>query len=219
MALEFLGSLQDAASLYILGDLFEYWVGDDAGIPFYKDVIAALATLSSAGCAVTVMLGNRDFLLGDAFADASGSHLVREDELLIDLHGEPVLLMHGDTLCTDDTDYQQFRATVRNEEAQAAFLAKSIEERIAYAGQLRDQSRELSAEKAAELMDVNAQEVQSRMELHACQTLIHGHTHRPADHVNLPAGKRRLVVGDWHATHAQYVVCDEEQLVLKTWTI
>ena len=164
------------------------------------------------------MLGNRDFLLGDAFADASGTHLVRDDELLIDLHDEPILLMHGDTLCIDDRDYQQFRAQVRNREAQAAFLAKSIDERIAFAEHLRDQSRAHSAEKTSEIMDVNIHEVQSRLKMHDCHTLIHGHTHRPADHVNLPSGNRRLVVGDWHATQAQYVLCDEKQLALKSWT-
>ena len=165
------------------------------------------------------MLGNRDFLLGDAFADATGTHLVRDDELLIDLHGEPVLLMHGDTLCIDDREYQQFRTQVRDRDTQAAFLAKSIDERIAHAGHLRDQSRAHSAQKIPEIMDVNTQEVQSRLAMHNCHTLIHGHTHRPADHVNLPSGNRRLVVGDWHATQAQYVLYNDKQLALRTWTV
>ena len=165
------------------------------------------------------MLGNRDFLLGDAFADASGANLVRDDELLIDINGETILLMHGDTLCIDDRDYQQFRSQIRNRESQAAFLAKSIDERIAYAGHLRDQSREHSAQKTLEIMDVNTREVQARLKMHDCHTLIHGHTHRPADHVNLPSGNRRLVVGDWHATQAQYVLFDGKQLALKTWTV
>ena len=218
MALDFFNALDDAASLYILGDLFEYWIGDDAGLPIYQDAIAALASLSAAGCTVTVMLGNRDFLLGDAFAAATGARLICDDELLIDVHGKPVLLLHGDTLCIDDTAYQKFRMQVRKHEWQAQFLAKSIDERIAIAAQLREQSRNSSAGKTSELMDVNLAEVQSRLGVHHCQTLIHGHTHRPADHIDLSSGTRRLVVGDWQPTQAQYVLSNDKDLSLETWT-
>lgn len=214
LALEFLAQVPPAESLYVMGDLFEYWIGDDAGIPLYKDVVSALAALSDSGCQITIMHGNRDFLLGGAFAQATGASLVIADELMIDLDGEPVLLMHGDTLCTDDTEYQAFRKQVRDAQWQQAFLAKSIEERIAYATGLRKQSRDLSAEKTNELMDVTASQVGARFDARQCNTMIHGHTHRPKEHLDEPIGTKRLVLGDWHPEHAIYAVHNTAGLYL-----
>ena len=218
LALNFFQQVHGAKALYILGDLFEYWVGDDSGIALYQDVITALATLSRSGCELCVMLGNRDFLLGEDFAQAAGAQLVREDELVLTIDAKPVLLMHGDTLCVDDTDYQTFRAQVRDQQWQQAFLDKPVQERIAYAEQLRGQSRHLSAAKTPELMDVNIGQVQSRLAVHGCRTLIHGHTHKPQVHRDEAPETRRFVVGDWHPAHAQFVARDEKGLQLRTFS-
>ena len=216
LALDFFESLPARASLYILGDLFEYWIGDDAGIKLYPEIINALAKLDDRRCKTFVMHGNRDFLLGHSFAEAAKVHLVREDELLIRHDGLPVLLMHGDTLCIDDKPYQAFRQTVRDPQWQASFLNESVDERSAYAQQLREQSSELTSRKAQSIMDVNEACVRERLAAHDCHTLIHGHTHRPAvHHQQHGSGYRRLVVGDWHDTYAQYAVSDKEGLQLK----
>lgn len=210
LALDFFDQNDGVDNLYILGDLFEYWIGDDAGLPMYADIITSLAALSRRGCGITVMLGNRDFLLGESFAEAASVVLCRDDELLVMLDDEPLLLMHGDTLCTEDHDYQKFRQQVRDELWQAAFLKKSIDERLTYAASIREQSRKLSAHKTHELMDVNGTMVTQRLAAHQCQRLIHGHTHRPDVHIDEQSGNCRMVVGDWHATHARYVVKNAE---------
>lgn len=215
LALDFLQQAHDAKAIYILGDLFEYWIGDDAGVSVYQPVIEALSAVSATGCELTIMLGNRDFLLGDAFAEAIGAKLVQEDELVIELDGEPVLLLHGDTLCTDDHQYQTFRQQVRNPQWQQSFLAKTIDERMAYAAHLREQSQQISADKSIELMDVNASQVQARFSARQCQTMIHGHTHRPCVHVDQATAATRLVLGDWHPDHACYAVKDANGLHLK----
>lgn len=216
LALGFLQQVRGARALYILGDLFEYWVGDDSGITLYQDVMAALAMLSASGCHLFVMLGNRDFLLGEEFAQAAGAQLIREDELLVTIDAEPVLLMHGDTLCVDDTDYQTFRQQVRDRQWQQAFLNKPVQERIDYANQLRERSRTFSATKTSEVMDVNIEEVRSRLAAHRCRTLIHGHTHKPYVHLDETPHSQRLVVGDWHPAHAQFVVKDKQGFHLRT---
>lgn len=215
LALDFFSACKQLDALYILGDLFEYWVGDDAGITLYSHVIEALAELGRQGCPVTIMHGNRDFLLGEAFAQASGATVVKSDELIVHWQNQPVLLLHGDTLCVDDDAYQAFRSQVRNSQWQSAFLSRSIEERVNYAAQLREQSRELSAGKPDELMDVCLQEVEHRLKANQCSIMIHGHTHRPAHHTG--DDYQRLVVGDWHASHAQYVLMHNTSLSLKTW--
>ena len=212
LALRFIQEAQGASHLYILGDLFEYWLGDDGGIKLYTPVIQALRKLANSGCAITVMHGNRDFLLGEQFAKESGATLIRDDELIIHLNNEPVLLMHGDTLCTDDTDYQRFRTMVRNPQWQSEFLGLSIEERTQQARQMRTSSKDASAGKRSCIMDVNTDMMNDRMRIHDCQTLIHGHTHRPAVHELGSA--RRWVVGDWHPDNACYVRFDGEQLEL-----
>lgn len=200
----FLQFLQQTAgqvdALYILGDLFEAWIGDDA-VPADHPVLTALARFSASGTPLYVMRGNRDFLLGKQFAEATGATLLA-DPTVITLGGEPVLLMHGDLLCTDDHEYQQFRAMVNDPEWQRGFLARSVEERIALAKEARDEStarNSMLADTSDSIMDVNQQAVMDAMLQHGVHRLIHGHTHRPDTHVFDLDGQRatRLVLGDW----------------------
>jgi len=191
--------------LYILGDLFEYWLGDDAGIPAHRDFIDALAQLPKNGCGLTVMHGNRDFLLGENFAKASGATLVTEDEMTLKLGNSHAVLMHGDTLCIDDTDYQSFRSLVRQKAWQTHFLNQSIEERVYQAQALRKASHDANANKHSEIMDVNASAVSDCVQNSKCSVLIHGHTHRPATHQLPGYDATRYVLGDWHPNSAKYL--------------
>jgi len=189
-----------AEALYILGDLFDYWIGDEAvDEPGMRPVIAALAALTAVGVPVHVMHGNRDFLLGAGFARATGCRLLAEPAV-IELNGEPTLLLHGDTLCTDDTDYQKFRAQVREPNWVREFLAKTLAERLTIVQQLRELSQAAMSAKPMEIMDVNPQAVEDAMREAGVQRLIHGHTHRPGTHEftldDKPA--RRIVLGDWY---------------------
>lgn len=191
--------------MYILGDLFEYWLGDDAGLPAHAPFIDALAQLSHHGCGLTVMLGNRDFLLGNEFAKATQANLVTDNQLRVQLGDTEAALMHGDTLCTDDTEYLKFRSMVRQPAWQESFLNSSIDARVQQALALRQASIDANANKQSEIMDVNAEAVSRCIEDSGCPVLIHGHTHRPAIHP-LPAQQAtRYVVGDWHPTHAKYL--------------
>jgi len=195
----FVDGCRGADALYILGDLFEAWVGDDDDSPLGTTVCAALHRLTQAGTPVFVMHGNRDFLLGEDFAERSGCTLL-PDPVRIELYGESVLLSHGDMLCTDDTEYQRFRALVRNPDWQGQFLAKPLAERRAMAAALRQQSREATRAKAEYIMDVNQDAVLGTLHRHGVARLIHGHTHRPAVHEFEVDGKpaRRIVLGDWY---------------------
>lgn len=198
--LDFLaGEARRAEALYILGDLFEAWIGDDDDDPHHARVTAGLRALAEAGVPVRVMHGNRDFLLGADFAARSACRLLPEHEL-IELYGEPTLLLHGDTLCTDDTAYQQFRAQVRSPAWQQAFLAKPLAERRAFAAQARRESRLAQSRLDQAIMDVNPEAVKKVMREHGVRRLIHGHTHRPAVHEfeldGAPA--TRIVLGDWY---------------------
>lgn len=198
--LDFLAGLDsDCAALYILGDLFEAWIGDDEDDPHFLEVLTGLRAATARGLAVSVMHGNRDFLLGDGFARKTGCKLLTEPAL-IDLGDERVLLLHGDTLCTDDGEYQQFRALVRDPAWQTQFLARPLAERRAMAAQMRETSRQRTGEKRAEIMDVNREAVAATMREHGVRTLIHGHTHRPAIHAFSLDGQpaRRIVLGDWY---------------------
>ena len=188
-----------AEALYILGDLFEVWLGDDAITPDRQAVIDALKNFTSHGIPVYVMTGNRDFLLGEHFARLTGCTLIT-DPHRIDLYGHPVLLMHGDTLCTDDVDYQQIRALLRGQAWQQSFLAKTLEERISFAKDAREKSMAATQEKAGEIMDVNNQAVAEILKKHQVKRLIHGHTHRPAVHRHDVNGQTatRIVLGDWY---------------------
>ena len=187
-----------AGALYILGDLFEAWVGDDDDAPLAQEVVAALAQLTAAGTQVFFAHGNRDFLVGDEFARRAGAVLLGETTV-VEFGGERVLLMHGDTLCIDDHDYQEFRAMVRDPAWQSQFLALPLMARRALAAQARDASRLSTRGKPPEIMDVNASAVADAMRSSRVRHLIHGHTHRPATHHftldNVPA--KRTVLGDW----------------------
>ena len=190
---------RDADALYILGDLFESWIGDDDDASLALRVAHALRALSDSGVPIYFMHGNRDFLLGASYAERAGMTLLA-DPTILDLHGERVLLMHGDTLCIDDIEYQKFRMLVRNPAWQAQFLAKPLAERGAFAAQARGESRKQTAMKAAEIMDVNQGAVESAMRTHGVRRLIHGHTHRPATHrFDLDGtSAERIVLGDWY---------------------
>ena len=187
--------------LYILGDLFEYWAGDeDLDDPVAQRVVASLRTLGDSGVAIAFMAGNRDFLIGDTFASAAG--LARlPDPWRVRVGGVDLLLSHGDALCVDDVDYQNFRATVRDPAWQRAFLAKSLAERRSVIADVRVRSEEAKREKAAEIMDVNTDAVCAQFAAHPGAILIHGHTHRPAHHVHpvRTQPRERWVLTDWDA--------------------
>jgi len=187
-------------ALYILGDLFEYWIGDEAvEQEEFRSIIRGLRELTASGTPVFVMHGNRDFLMGAGFEKASGGRLLK-DPAHIDLYGTPTLLMHGDSLCTDDTEYMTFRAKVRNPAWQKEFLGKSVAERDRIVHDFREISKNSTAAKKPEIMDVNQKAVESVMREHRVQRLIHGHTHRPKEHVFNLDGRpaRRMVLGDWY---------------------
>lgn len=188
-----------ADALYILGDLFEFWLGDDVPSTCSMEVAAAMSRLVDKGLPCYFIHGNRDFLLQDAYAYSAGLTLLPEEHV-IDLYGERVLLMHGDSLCTDDLPYQQFRTMVRNPAWQQEFLARPPQERLQIALQARDASAEHKGNVEMAIMDVNATEVDSAFERHDVQKMIHGHTHRPAIH-DLAVGDKtaqRIVLGDWY---------------------
>ena len=197
--LDFLsGEARDADTLYILGDLFEVWLGDDDPNPYYAGMKAAIRELVDSGIPVFFMHGNRDFMIGDEFATDTGVTILQDPEL-IDLHGEKVLLSHGDALCTDDVEYQRFRAMTRNPEWQAMMLAKTIQERIAHALEARQGSVEHGKSLDDEITDVNQGAVEALIRKHGVDILLHGHTHRPAIH-EVRLGDRtatRIVLGDW----------------------
>ena len=188
-----------ARELYILGDLFEAWIGDDDDDPRLQPVIESLAQLSKAGVPSAVMHGNRDFLLGQRFCEATGCRLLGDFER-IEIHGRPVLLMHGDLLCTDDTRYMTLRATLRDPNWQQSFLAKPLPERRVIAADLRNLSATEIAAKPDEIMDVNQTTVEQTMRQFDVELLLHGHTHRPAVHTFSLDGRKatRIVLGAWY---------------------
>lgn len=195
------GEARGADALYILGDLFEAWVGDDDPSEAGAFVAARLHALVASGVPVYFIRGNRDFLLGDVYAARCGMTLL-DDPTVVDLYGTPTLLLHGDLLCTDDTAYQQFRAQTRDPQWQAQFLAQPLAARLAFAAQARAASQarygELLAQGAAETIgDVAPATVQAFFERHGVRRMVHGHTHRPAIH-DAGHGRTRIVLGDWY---------------------
>lgn len=188
-----------AESLYILGDLFEAWVGDDDTDPTMKPVIEGLAALAKAGVPCAIMHGNHDFLIGKRFALATGCRLLGDYETA-EIHGEPVLLTHGDLLCTDDVRYMQLRGMLRDPTWQREFLGKPLAERKAIADQIRSASVTDSSSKSDEIMDVNADTVVETMERFGVRRLLHGHTHRPGVHTFTVGGEpaERIVLGAWY---------------------
>jgi UDP-2,3-diacylglucosamine hydrolase len=189
---------QTIDELYILGDFFELWLGDDEQSALNNEVIEALSSLP---CEVFIMHGNRDFLIGEAFCNAAGAKLL-PDPCSINLGDQPALLMHGDSLCTRDEEYMKARVLLRSDAFQKDFLSKQIQERKIIAQQIRGKSVQVSREKAEDIMDVTLEEVSKVMDQAGTSILIHGHTHRPAVHeVVLQAGPgTRYVLGDWHTS-------------------
>ncbi len=208
---DFLGApAAQAEALYILGDLFEYWAGDDDDDPFNATVSAALRELAGRGVALYLMHGNRDFLIGSRFSTTCGATLL-PDPTRLDLYGTSTLLMHGDTLCTDDLEYQTFRLQVRNPDFQREFLAQPLAKRKRKIENMRAASEATKKIKPEAIMDVTAAAVETQLRIHAYPRLIHGHTHRPAIHHHTVDGRRceRWVLADWY-TSGSYLHCDAQ---------
>jgi UDP-2,3-diacylglucosamine hydrolase len=194
------GKARSSEALYILGDFFEYWIGDDdLEDPFNAVLAGLLRQLTDGGVRLYLMHGNRDFLLGARFCEATGAELLA-DPSVHEIEGVRTLLVHGDTLCTDDLDYQNWRRTARSEAFQREFLAKSLaERRLAIVG-MREKSKEVVRAKPAEIMDVNDEAVAQAMRTHAVSRMVHGHTHRPGRHALTIDGRpaERWVLPDWY---------------------
>lgn len=205
----FLGFLKTHAmgveQLYILGDFFEAWIGDDERTPLQEQVAAALREVRDSGTEIFLMHGNRDFLIGNDYCERAGATLL-DDPTVVDLYGTPALLMHGDSLCTADVEYQKFRANMRNPQMQKMMLARPLADRQQMARQLRQMSMAKNQGKAEDIMDVTPEEVVKELEHHGVQLMIHGHTHRPAIHDLEANGEpaRRIVLGDWD-THVWWL--------------
>jgi UDP-2,3-diacylglucosamine hydrolase len=191
--------VRHADALYILGDLVEAWIGDDDDAELPQRIAAAIRAVRDAGVPVYFMVGNRDFLLGEAFAKRAGMTLL-EDGAVHDMYGRPTLLMHGDVLCTDDTAYQAVRQQVRTPEWQQQILSMPLEARRAFAAKAREDSKAHTGSTMESIMDVNGDAVAAIMRNAAVTRLIHGHTHRPAVHTFELDGKaaERIVLGDWY---------------------
>jgi UDP-2,3-diacylglucosamine hydrolase len=208
-----------AEALYILGDFFDAWIGDDDDSELVQDVARELHQLRELGVAIYFMHGNRDFLLGEAYASRAGMILIR-DGTIIDLYGTATLLMHGDSLCTDDVEYQQFRTMVRSAQWQQQILAQPLAARRALAAQLREKSQSMNSLKADDIMDVSPTEVVAQMQAAGVTRMIHGHTHRPARHsltVNEQSAER-IVLGDWHDS-GWCIKADKNNIELIDWPL
>lgn len=192
------GRARSASALYILGDFFEAWIGDDGMSPFQQSICQALRAVSDRGTAVYLMHGNRDFLIGQAFCEAAGCTLL-SDPSVVDLGGERILLMHGDSLCTRDVGYLKLRRVLRNPLTLWILRHLSLANRQRLARKLRSESKAQTQMKATEIIDVTPEEIPQVMAAHGVRTLIHGHTHRPAIHKLMVDGEpaRRIVLGDW----------------------
>ena len=202
-----------AEALYILGDFFEAWIGDDEETELQQQIAGALRRLHDEhGVSLYLMHGNRDFLIGEAFCTRAGATLL-DDPTVVDLYGEPTLLMHGDSLCTRDEEYQKFRRNMRNTQWQQAFLQRPLADRQQVARQLRQISMMKNQGKQEAIMDVTPEEVVEQMQRHGVRRLIHGHTHRPATHKLAVEGESalRYVLGDWDAALWYLEVLPEQQ--------
>jgi UDP-2,3-diacylglucosamine hydrolase len=211
------GPARGAAALYILGDLFDLWLGDDQlRDPLAAGVAAALAELAQSGTAIYLQRGNRDFLLGERFARLSGATLL-DDAVVHELHGTPTLIMHGDQLCTDDVGYQRFRAWWQDPVHRRRFLALPFFARRGIGAALRSRSRKAMANKPEVIMDVNAGAVAAALRERGVTRLIHGHTHRPARHEHDVDGRTcvRVVLADWYQ-RASYLEVSEAGMTPRT---
>jgi UDP-2,3-diacylglucosamine hydrolase len=204
------GPARGADGVFIMGDLFDLWIGDDANMAHYPEEISALKNLSDSNVPLYLMHGNRDFLMSEAFLRATGATLLK-DPTVIRLHGTPTVLSHGDMLCTDDVAHMKGRREWLDPARQAAFLSQPAAVREKIARQLRVESSHNKTLKPADIMDVTQQAVEDLMRACKARQLIHGHTHRPAIHDFLLDGApaRRIVLSDWHDDHGSMLVCDE----------
>lgn len=207
------GPARHARAVYLLGDIFEAWIGDADGLQTYAAEVAALRALTAAGVDVQLQHGNRDFLIGTGFERATGVRLIA-DPMLVDLEGRPTLLMHGDRLCTDDVAYQRWRRLSRHALVQSGFAALPVAAKQAVARWLRRRSRQSTQRKAATIMDVNDTAVREAFEQYGVDRLIHGHTHRPQVH-RVGLGSRtgeRIVLPDWREDRRDYLEIEGERL-------
>ncbi len=215
-----LENIRGADALYVLGDLFEVWVGDDNLDDYNQSVVNAFRQLSDSGTRLFFVHGNRDFLLGQGFATATGGELLPENKL-IDCYGQKILVMHGDQLCTLDEKYMAFRAQSRDPAWQQMMLEKPLDQRLMIATMWRMQSKANNANKAENIMDVTPADVVRVLEEAGVQTLLHGHTHRPAVHAVEASGQpaQRIVLGDWREDSGEAVIAmaDENGLQPVTW--
>jgi UDP-2,3-diacylglucosamine hydrolase len=202
---DFLLLPQAGDDLYILGDFFNYWVGDDIDDKYADQIKQVLKATSERGVSLFIMHGNRDFLIGDVFCQDTGCTLLN-DPTLIQLADQPALLMHGDSLCTKDIEYQDFRKLARSPAWKQDFLSKPIADRVAFAENARKQSQNYNSIKDDAMMDVVSEDVQAVLDKHSCARMIHGHTHRPSFHNWKHESKEfeRIVLGDWY-THGYYL--------------
>lgn len=193
------GEARTAEALYILGDLFESWVGDDDPNPHYAKIKSDLRALVDSGIPTFFMHGNRDFMIGEGFAEDTGIRLL-EDPLVVEIHGSRVLLSHGDAYCTDDHEYQAVRRMTRDPDWQAMMLAKPLDERLAFAAQARADSAARGGTLDEMISDVNAGAIETVMREHGVDLMLHGHTHRPNVHQLTVDGQpaTRIVLGDWY---------------------
>ena len=196
-------------TIYILGDLFEYWLGDDDPNPSYREIKLLLKNLSQKGISIFFMHGNRDFLIGEKFAEEAGCHIL-PDPHVMDLFGKKVLMSHGDIFCTDDKEYQSFRNQTRDPAWKESILSKSLRFREEFAKKARLESSKHTSSKKNEIMDVNKDEIIKMYEKYNVDIIIHGHTHRPAIHDIFFNGKncQRIVLGDWYE-QGSILRCDE----------
>lgn len=210
---------QDAQALYILGDFFDVWIGDDDDSPLATQTAAQLRQVAGKGVAIYLMHGNRDFLLGEQFSKNAGAQLI-DDPTIVQLGDRSAVLMHGDTLCTRDVDYMAFRAQVRNPQWQAQALAQPLAVRRHIAMELRNQSKSMSSLKAEDIMDVTPEEVVRVLEDSNANLLIHGHTHRPKHHFLTVKDQsaERIVLGDWH-DHGWCLRAEGSELSLESWRL
>ncbi len=208
---DYLENLTDAKALYILGDFFEVWIGDDYESPLVNEVKSALKALTLRGIQLYIMHGNRDFLIGEDFCQQAGATLLA-DPSVIDFDGEKVLLMHGDSMCTKDVAYMKMRPMLRNPIMQKQLLSQTIEQRLAMATHMRGESQKGNQMKSADIMDVTPEEVDKLMTENAVKILIHGHTHRPFVHNWQHDGeeRRRIVLGDWSNTQGWQIRYNKE---------
>lgn len=207
----------DFDALYIIGDLFEYWIGDDDQHPVNRNIIQHIKKSTDNGLGIFLMHGNRDFLLGSKFEEMTGAKII-DDMTIIEDEFCKIMVSHGDVFCTDDIEYQKLKKTLRSDEWIKSFLSKTIEERIIFANQLRSQSAESSSNKAESIMDVNLDYVDEVIEKNNLDILIHGHTHRPAIH-KLDSGASRAVLGSWENNEGWIIEYKQGNIDLKSFPL